>query len=95
MLQIQLIEGSTEQLIEFLSLEEDELREGVERFLNGAFEMYRGWSPDRKSEIFEIFLSQNDAFEHLKSELSMFVFKGEQPDMTQLIMSFYEEGVEE
>jgi hypothetical protein len=29
MLQIQLIEGSTEQLIEFLSLEEDELREGV------------------------------------------------------------------
>jgi hypothetical protein len=45
------------------------LREGVERFLNGAFEMYIGFSPERKSDILGMFISQNEAFEGVKSEL--------------------------
>ncbi len=57
--------------------------------------MYIGFRPERKSEILGMFISQNEAFEDVKSELSMFLFKGEQPDMVELILSFYEEGAEE
>ena len=66
------VEGSADKLKEFINLEDDELRVGVERLLNTAdLETYNDFSEENKSKILQLFSNRNLAFSDITNSFNV------------------------